>query len=516
MTLFLVLNGIKEKLLKMKFIVVVLVISFQLIGTLAIANLFDESRKIRIADFSSVKTEKNENRKCFESLRPYETVYKSIKNIQILEKTKTEPELIKKQYEVELWRDLASLYHFLKPYKVNEESYDFLLLKDFDHLKELLTINQRIPSKIAIHLKTMETMGLTPKRPDIIIRAVLKLNTIMKGNHEKLCLIYSCQHAVRIDHQCVFANCAPRLTSENIFGMDGSVKTISYFEYSVKMKIWNYNVVLWEKRELEIDEGTQAIRAQNAAGKAYIDSLIHSANLKSESGKPWVFFFFDLNNLGVVNYFMDGQKSGDNYIAAFANALKSKFNETDHFFRIGGDEFILISENRDLESIERFVESLVDQFYYDGSANYLLTQQWDFNAVGINVIEYAQDLETLKRSPASHLLKSHWIHEAEEDFDLFKANFKHIYKEELLRNLRWQRFLMKPTFSVGVKAIGPADTLESLTALSSCQSGECKKAYKEAQGANAVKLGGEVTNEQIIEDNIKHLRVIKPKMIKDF
>lgn len=457
--------------------------------------------------------------RCRESLQSEKSIYASVfETMNLLtgppEFRGTEERGEKYQrLESEFWSDLENLHRFLTSYSSTPPFYEFLISKNFYTIRESLELNWRLPNKLALELKVLESQGLEPANPLILMRGLLKLMAMQQDLFTNPCYMKDCPHGIKIDQRCIFGNCLPHLAQDFHFEPDGAVNAIWYFEYPVKMKLWGHNVVLRERRELEIDEGTLAIRAQNAAGKSYMESLIKTAQLKGLSGQGWIFVFMDLNNLGLVNYFVEGQKTGDAFIAAFASVLRQNLLSSDHFFRVGGDEFVIISESRNIKNLLILLKSLMDQFYNDVDANALLNNQWLFIERAANEIENLTNYIDLIRSPYVGVLKTDWLIEAAEDFGLFQRNFQSVYKRKILKGVLWQRFLMKPTFSVGSRVIQPKDDYDHLITVTSRQSAESKKIYKEHQGANAIKLGGEKTNETLIEENILQNHLVLPPIL---
>jgi GGDEF domain-containing protein len=82
----------------------------------------------------------------------------------------------------------------------------------------------------------------------------------------------------------------------------------------------------------------------------YIDPLTECLNarafaeMRSQSHDQRLLYYFDLDDLKAIND-RDGHQAGDDYIRDSAARLKDKFRRnTDIICRVGGDEFIVISD----------------------------------------------------------------------------------------------------------------------------------------------------------------------------
>ena len=108
-------------------------------------------------------------------------------------------------------------------------------------------------------------------------------------------------------------------------------------------------------------------KLENAQNRANIDALTGIRNKaayvefesklnKSISEKGWVQFaitIFDVNNLKTINDTL-GHQAGDNYICEACKIICTKFKHSP-VFRIGGDEFIAISQGEDYEHIDELL-----------------------------------------------------------------------------------------------------------------------------------------------------------------
>lgn len=113
---------------------------------------------------------------------------------------------------------------------------------------------------------------------------------------------------------------------------------------------------------------------ENLSHYASIDSLTGILNRRmgikkleemleeaKENFLEFVLCFLDINNLKCVNDTY-GHNEGDRYILTFCDIVKNELSEKDIFFRMGGDEFIIIFRNKNKSQAENIWNELVKQF----------------------------------------------------------------------------------------------------------------------------------------------------------
>ena len=90
-------------------------------------------------------------------------------------------------------------------------------------------------------------------------------------------------------------------------------------------------------------------------GIAKINELI---SCSQDDCKEFILCFIDINDLKMVND-LYGHNEGDNYIKTFCELVKSELGATDYFFRMGGDEFIIIFLDKEILEVERIWENII-------------------------------------------------------------------------------------------------------------------------------------------------------------
>jgi diguanylate cyclase (GGDEF)-like protein len=92
-----------------------------------------------------------------------------------------------------------------------------------------------------------------------------------------------------------------------------------------------------------------------ASCERFLDEI---ANRKSEDKKPVGIIMFDMNNLKLANDFL-GHQGGDKIIRAFSNIVAQTAEKNGIFAgRYGGDEFLVIADNKEQESLKSFLSEV--------------------------------------------------------------------------------------------------------------------------------------------------------------
>ncbi|MGD8701454.1 MAG: EAL domain-containing protein [Desulfosarcina sp.] len=111
------------------------------------------------------------------------------------------------------------------------------------------------------------------------------------------------------------------------------------------------------------------------------DLLQHSSRRNSD--RAWALMFLDLDKFKQVNDAL-GHDTGDQLLKGVAGRLKDCLRETDHLFRLGGDEFTIIltnlSQDIDVARVARkILKSITLPFHYSGHEIFTST------SIGISV-----------------------------------------------------------------------------------------------------------------------------------
>jgi len=132
--------------------------------------------------------------------------------------------------------------------------------------------------------------------------------------------------------------------------------------------------IIENKLIIELNDKLNQLRSENLAlkseieslqrdfltrtfNRAYLDKIIKEEYLpKLNIKNDWFYnvYLIDLNNLHEINR-KEGYEAGDKYILDTINSIKTIFNKQNasyRIFRIGGDEFLIISQPYDYVDID--------------------------------------------------------------------------------------------------------------------------------------------------------------------
>ncbi len=143
------------------------------------------------------------------------------------------------------------------------------------------------------------------------------------------------------------------------------------FAYIIVYRVFTKEVEVYNERNekiiLELDNKYQKSRLELQAvyyKYAYEDEITGLRNrrafeeMKTESKlKTPICLTMDINNLKEIND-NNGHQEGDQALKILAESLKQTFNNQDHIYRIGGDEFVILLSNHDIDEIGETIKTL--------------------------------------------------------------------------------------------------------------------------------------------------------------
>lgn len=140
----------------------------------------------------------------------------------------------------------------------------------------------------------------------------------------------------------------------------GAAFLLNFLFYRNRMKDYSYR-----KKLMESEESLSKYAFKDAltgilnrrGGLNILEELMEEAK---DCSMEFVLCFLDINDLKYVNDTY-GHREGDSCILAFCNFIKDKLAEEDVFFRMGGDEFIIIFRNMNKSQAEHIWEQLVNE-----------------------------------------------------------------------------------------------------------------------------------------------------------
>lgn len=136
--------------------------------------------------------------------------------------------------------------------------------------------------------------------------------------------------------------------------LSGAAFLISFIFYRHRMMEFFYRKKLLE--DASIDDLTGILNRKT--GLKRLEELIEESK---EGFLEFVLCFLDINNLKNVNDTY-GHSEGDRYILAICNMIKNILREEDIFFRMGGDEFIIVFRDKDKFQAEHIWKNFMKQF----------------------------------------------------------------------------------------------------------------------------------------------------------
>jgi len=105
--------------------------------------------------------------------------------------------------------------------------------------------------------------------------------------------------------------------------------------------------------------------------------MLSSLSLKRINSGDIAIIVFDLNRLKSINDNL-GHMIGDKYIKLCADCLNKVFVNGEQIFRIGGDEFVVISIHTNINTLQEKIKTLYDTFERYSYGNLQLSVAYGF------------------------------------------------------------------------------------------------------------------------------------------
>ena len=93
--------------------------------------------------------------------------------------------------------------------------------------------------------------------------------------------------------------------------------------------------------------------------KYYNEIIIKSIGLFNRYETPFTFVIFDIDNFKQIND-KYGHNEGDNVLINLSNYIKSHIRENDYIFRIGGEEFVIILSNTNINNGKQLCKKICE------------------------------------------------------------------------------------------------------------------------------------------------------------
>ncbi len=134
--------------------------------------------------------------------------------------------------------------------------------------------------------------------------------------------------------------------------------SLRYKEFKELAKSVNYMIDNYteQKKRLEIEASTDPLT--KIANRLKFDSVfVEYSELAKRYGDTFSIILFDVDNFKNINDTF-GHKVGDNVLVDLANLVKKEIRKSDTFARWGGEEFVILAPQSDLEQTIVLAEKL--------------------------------------------------------------------------------------------------------------------------------------------------------------
>lgn len=149
--------------------------------------------------------------------------------------------------------------------------------------------------------------------------------------------------------------------------IDVTTETIVREEFrDLNMRLQEANLLLKESARLDSLTG-----CLNRA--ALIDEAAKAMQIDTRYGRNSTLVFFDLNDFKQINDSF-GHHIGDRALTAFADQIRARLRNTDELGRYGGDEFIALLRETDIEQAQALVETLLPVVVETDDGNSLIVR----------------------------------------------------------------------------------------------------------------------------------------------
>jgi GGDEF domain-containing protein len=226
---------------------------------------------------------------------------------------------------------------------------------------------------------------------------------------------------------------------------------------------------------LRMDPSGYAISANNETARALAFKDMESGNKSA--------MFFDVNHLGLVNYFKKGSEAGDQYLGNVARIISDKIGQQGTLYRWGGDEFVVVLNSTDKNVVKKLSQDISDAIANNPSTRAIFRSEKIANAQTYKEVVKSTSYDTLPES-FKGVLNPAEKKFAQENFDTFKKTFVEIENKKLFNSAAIQ-----PSVSTGSAVIEGRSAQEALE-LANKGANTCKITYKTAMGMNVCKYIG--------------------------
>lgn len=138
------------------------------------------------------------------------------------------------------------------------------------------------------------------------------------------------------------------------------------------------------------------------------ESLYEDIRQKMYSYQAFSIVFLDLDNFKSIND-KYGHDAGDTYLLEFVKTVKAILNKNDGFYRLHGDEFVLLIDNQDIESFCKRLDKIKFKSHPHGLSFKGLSfgySSFPTDSDDLSKLLYLADLKMYQRKKEKHRIKS--------------------------------------------------------------------------------------------------------------
>ncbi len=220
-----------------------------------------------------------------------------------------------------------------------------------------------------------------------------------------------------------------------------------------------------------------SIDANTTIGRAVLNDLVGA-----EAGAGSV-VFVDANHLGKVNYFAGGQATGNIYLKAEADAIRSVLREGEMLVSFGGDESVIVLKNNNPEHVREVTQRMINAVSSSPQIRSIFRREVSALSQQYREVNRASSLAGIPEN-IRHALNPAQLAEARTSF----ANFKTEWLGGQLQKIQAQA-MYKGSISAGASTIRAGEALDAPLARANEFANQVKRTYKQRMGFETLKYG---------------------------
>jgi|GEM_PF-4168391 len=229
------------------------------------------------------------------------------------------------------------------------------------------------------------------------------------------------------------------------------------------------------RTQIRTDVTGYVIAANNDEGRELFSQVLNSGHQTA--------VMIDVNNLSLINYFDEGSKVGDQYLAAVAKIIAEKSKSLGVPSRWGGDEFVVSLDTTDTKEIMDFQKSIIDGVAESKLAQQIFSNQRRSKSKAFKEVQAANSYDELPENFKKILTENERKY-AQENFGCFLQSHLAVEKKGFC-----DLSALSPSVSIGSSRIS-ADKVEEAIGYADAKAAESKIDLKSRQGQPVKKYTG--------------------------